>query len=462
MTIPPEPSTDGTQPVNETQPVPSLIDVVAARIPSRAALAAKLMTSFSDSPLHEVTVANILNGMRGLPCILWEISESDGTSVKYHGKTLLELEDTLPKWPGSAVMSPEAMLWFLYTAQIPTASEVQNFASDLFSCAELPLEAQNFCDTLANDIAPELQLIMTLTFLSRHSSISRALSMGATKDTLWKYALNDALDITVRFPMIVARIYAKIHGVAPSSLSPTSDLAHNFALQIGKDDDADFIEFTRLSWSFYMDHGPSASAHVARLCSSAWTDVYLTAASAIIAGTGPLHAKAIEDSVKYNLNMISELGKDVSEAAIAAHVGAHLAQRRIIPGYGHALLRVPDARLGLLERFLDTHPSADPKIKASLAVIRKANIVIPGILRDTVEGMRNPRPNADALSGCILHAYGIGPDFMLPFFACSRAMGFVTQYVWDKALKIPMERPLSITMDEILSKVTRDNMLSRL
>jgi citrate synthase len=222
------------------------------------------MTKYRDSTIHELTVANIMNGMRGLPSILWEISESNDTGIKHYGKTLQELQEELPKWPGSTQMSPEAMLWFLYTAQVPTPSELQAFAADLSRRAEIPLDAQIFFDSLSTDIVPESQVIMMLTFLSRYSKFNSAISSGINKDSIWRYALEDALDITARFPMLVARVYSKVHGIAWEVSMPSSDLAHNFARQIGKGNEADFVEFVRLCWSFYMDHGPSVSSHVMR------------------------------------------------------------------------------------------------------------------------------------------------------------------------------------------------------
>ncbi|KAF7330544.1 Citrate synthase [Mycena venus] len=398
------PSINGSHPAaNHTNEKPNgkpmtIFDAVAARIPSRAALAVKLMTKYRDSPIHEVTVENVMNGMRGLPCILWEISESSATGVRHHGKTLTELEELLPKWPGSTVMSPEAMLWFLYTAEIPTPSEVQ-----AFSGRHLPSCRNTFG-------SPNLLRQFAERYLARVPTLAN----GISKDELWKYALEDALDVTGRFPMLVGSIYAKAYGIAQNTAflpSSDADLAHNFARQIGKDNDADFVEFTRLCWSFYMDHGTSVSSHAMRLVSSAWTEPYTTIATGLIGGTGPLHAKAIADSVKFNLNVLSTLGADPSKEEILAYV--------------HSLL----------------------------SLIRNMNDNVPELLRERVRGMKNPHPNGDALNGCILYAYGLPSDYLLSFFACSRAMGFMTQCVWDRALGLPMERPLSLTMDELLAKV---------
>ncbi|KAJ6462603.1 citrate synthase-like protein, partial [Mycena sanguinolenta] len=431
----------------------TIFDAIAARIPSRAALAAKLMMKYRDSTVHEVTVENIMGGMRGLPCMLWEISESDATGVRHHKTGLSELEASLPKWPGSTQMSPEAMLWFLYTAQIPTPAELQGFAAELVCRAELPPEAQAFIDVLPKNISPDSQNIMIYTFLGKYSKFNAALARGISKDELWKHAVEDALDVIARSPVIVGAVYAKARGIAPVAYSPSCDMAQNFARQIGKDSDNDFVEFTRLSWAFYLDHGASVSSHGMRLASSAWTDPYSSLAAGYIGATGPLHAKAIGDSVKFNLKALAALGSDSSKEDILAYIAKCLSEKKIIPGYGHALLRVRDARLDILRRFLEEHPSSDPHAQSLLSLIRNMNECVPDLLRERVPGMKNPHPNCDTLNGCILHAYGYPSDQLMLFFACSRAMGFMTQYVWDRALGLPIERPLSVTMDELLAKV---------
>ncbi|CAK5283761.1 unnamed protein product [Mycena citricolor] len=405
----------------------SLVEAIENRIPDRAALAAKLLIQHREVIVGEVSVQNIMHGMRGLASILWEVSETSALGVKYHGKTIQELSEELPKWPGSTEMSPEAVTWFLYTARVPSESQLKAFAADIAS-RKLSSAAEAFCDALPRTIPSESQIIMVLAFLSGSSQFSAALAKGVRKEDIWKHTLEDALDFMAMFPAIVARVYTNIHGIERQGTLSDADLAQNFARQIGRGEDTDFIEFIRLSWSLFQDHGANVSAHAMR----------------------PLHAKAISDSMNFNLGMLSALGPDASKAEITAYARKHLLAGKIIPGYGHALLRVVDPRLVIMERFLDNHPSADPKARPFLHLIRLASTVVPDLLKGRAT---NPHPNADALSGSILFAYGMKADFLLSFFACSRVMGSLAQQVWDRALGLAMERPLSVTMDELLLKV---------
>jgi citrate synthase len=248
-------------------PPQTLIDAVMARIPSRLKLAAKLMANYPKASMHDVKVENIMNGMRGMPCILWEISETDESGVKYHGKTLRELEDILPKWHSSEQISPEAMLWFLYTATVPTRAQLEHLAADLIRRAELPVDVQVFCDSISPDLPPTTHLIMSFAALSRHSKFAAALQDGVPKTQMWRYALEDALDGTARTPMLAARIHSNLYRQGRDrdvALDSSCDLAHNFAGRMGRHDDAAFVELTRLYWALHMDHGSNVSAHAMR------------------------------------------------------------------------------------------------------------------------------------------------------------------------------------------------------
>jgi len=189
-----------------------------------------------------------MNGMRGLPCVLWEISETDGSGVKYHGKT-------------------EAMLWFLYTASVPTRAQLEHLAADLVRRAALPADVRMFCDNISPELPPTAHLIMCFAALSRYSKFDAALEKGVPKTELWRYALEDALDSSAYFPILTARIYSNLYREGRDRdlpLDPSRDLAHNFASRMGRDTDVAFIELMRLYWSLHMDHGSNSTAHAMR------------------------------------------------------------------------------------------------------------------------------------------------------------------------------------------------------
>jgi len=60
---------------------------------------------------------------------------------------------------------------------------------------------------------------------------------------------------------------------------------------------------------------------------------------------------------------------------------------------------------------------------------------------------KNPFPNVDAHSGCLLSYYGMKEyDYYTVLFGVSRAIGVLSQLVWSRAYGLPLERPKSVTL----------------
>lgn len=241
---------------------------MGARLPSRLALARKLMSEHANVPLQTMTVGNVMGGMRGLSSVLWEISSTENAMILYHGKSMSELMTILPKWPGSNQLSPEAMLWYLYTATVPSHAELVQFTQELVRRAVLPADVEKVCTTSPPELSPDAQLATALCAYSRHSHFKIAVQRGVPKADLWRHALEDALDAALAVPMIVARLYTMKYGDGGRThslpLDMSGDMARNFAIQMGRGDDAEFEELIRLYWSTHFDHGANISAHSMR------------------------------------------------------------------------------------------------------------------------------------------------------------------------------------------------------
>ena len=73
--------------------------------------------------------------------------------------------------------------------------------------------------------------------------------------------------------------------------------------------------------------------------------------------------------------------------------------------------------------------------------------VAPGVLMEHGKA-KNPWPNVDAHSGVIQWYYGVREwDFYTVLFGVGRALGVLSNLVWDRALGYAIERPKSVTTD---------------
>ena len=125
---------------------------------------------------------------------------------------------------------------------------------------------------------------------------------------------------------------------------------------------------------------------------------------------------------------------------------------QVIPGYGHAVLRKTDPRYTSQREFALKHMPDDDLFK----LVNTVYEVMPGVLTEHGK-TKNPYPNVDSHSGVLLKYYGLEQyDYYTVLFGVGRAFGVLAQLFWDRALKLPLERPKSVTSDW-LTKFFKDN-----
>ena len=114
---------------------------------------------------------------------------------------------------------------------------------------------------------------------------------------------------------------------------------------------------------------------------------------------------------------------------------------RVIPGFGHAVLRKTDPRYTAQREFCLKHLPDDPLFKYTDLLFK----VVPQILLEKGKA-KNPWPNVDAQSGVIQWYYGVKEyEFYTVLFGVGRALGVCSNIIWARALGYPLERPKSLT-----------------
>jgi citrate synthase len=144
--------------------------------------------------------------------------------------------------------------------------------------------------------------------------------------------------------------------------------------------------------------------------------------------------------------MQDKLGtQEPSKEQIADYVQQTLASGKVVPGYGHAVLRKTDPRFTAQMTFGKKHMPNDPLVNTVWNIYE----TVPPILQ-SLGKVKNPWPNVDAHSGALLVHYGmVEYEFYTVLFAVSRALGVLASLCWDRALGLPLERPKSVTTESV-------------
>jgi len=216
--------------------------------------------------------------------------------------------------------------------------------------------------------------------------------------------LEDALDLCAKVSRIAAIIYHNCYGDSATMPARDSSLDYsaNYANQLGFTNE-EFWELMRLYIVIHADHeGGNVSAHATHLVGSALSDPYLSFSAGMNGLAGPLHGLANQECLNFILGFQEKYGDTWTKDDIRTHVWDTLNSGKVVPGYGHAVLRQTDPRfmceLDFANKFI--HDS-------NLVNLVKANYeVIPEELKKTGK-ISNPWPNVDAGSGALLMHYGL-------------------------------------------------------
>jgi citrate synthase len=292
------------------------------------------------------------------------------------------------------------------------------------------------------------QFALAVTALQHDSAFAKAYASGLRKSEYWDPTYEDSMDLIAKLPNVSGRIYRNIYkdGKLPA-IEQGKDYSYNLAKLLGFADKKDFVELMRLYLTIHSDHeGGNVSAHTTHLVGSTLSDPYLSFAAGLNGLAGPLHGLANQEVLRWILKMKDELGTDdFTDQQIKDFLWRTLKGGQVVPGYGHAVLRKTDPRYMAQREFALKHLPSYPLFK----LVSQIYNVAPSVLEEHGK-TKNPWPNVDAHSGVLLQYYGlVEQDYYTVLFGVSRALGVLSQLVWDRALGMPLERPKSYSTEAI-------------
>ena len=399
--------------------------------------------------VDEVKLAQVFGGARGIKMMVWETSSLDPIKgIRFRGYSIPELRELLPKVPGGKEPLPEALFWLMLVGEIPTDEETTWLSNEWRKRSNVPEHTFKVIEALPEDAHPMTQFTIAINSMQTTGVFSKRYAEGMSKNDYWDATYEDAMNLVARLPRIAAYIYRRTYHKGKHIAPDLSlDWSGNFAHMLGINNSKDFKSLMRLYMTIHADHeGGNASAHTVHLVGSTLSDPYLSFAAGMNALAGPLHGLANQEVIKWVFKMIDSIGtRKPTKEQIAEYVHKTLAEGKVIPGYGHAVLREPDPRFTAQKVF------AQEYIKKSdiVEVVWKAFEVVPPILKGLGK-VKNPWPNVDAHSGAILVHYGMTEfSYYTVLFGVSRALGVMAAQCWSRALGLPLERPKSVTSDWI-------------
>jgi len=420
----------------------------AEQVPQIRKEISAIQKEFGDKKISDVTIKQAYGGMRGVKGMICDTSvvEPDKGLI-IRGHPLLEIQHL---WP-------EEIFYLLLTGEIPSKEAVAALQLDLASRAYVPEYVWDVIDAMPPDSHPMTILNTAILVMQRESTFAAQYAKGMKKEDYWIWTLEDALSIMAKIPVIAAGIY-RIHYEKgdPIDYLPTLDWGANYARMLGlPDPTGTFRELMRLYLNFHSDHeGGNVSANTCHTVGSALSDPYYAVSAGLNGLAGPLHGLANQECLGWILEVMEKFGGVPSEEALRDFAFETLRSGQVVPGYGHAVLRVTDPRFTGFIGFGRKHLANDPVFQT---VDRVFNVVPKALEEYSAErvaagkgAISNFWPNVDAGSGALLYHYGLVEfPYYTVLFSVSRVMGMLAQLIINRAVGTPITRPKSVSTEWI-------------
>jgi len=402
-----------------------------------------LINNSGDSQISNVTVAQAYSGLRGIKAFVCDTSSVDpDKGLIIRGTPLLEITHILP----------EEVFFLLLSGRLPDKNEFIDLQKKFSDHLDVPDYVWNVLNELPAESHPMTLFNTGILAMQGESIFHKNYDRGMPKSEYWEAILEDGIRLLAKLPSLAAGIYRMRYNKGPKiDPDPNKDWAGNFVHMMGiPDDRGDFHKLMQLYLMLHCDHeGGNVSAFASHTVASALSDPYYAVSAGLNGLAGPLHGLANQECLKFVLSIYDEFSGAPSLEQLRQFCWERLENGRVIPGYGHAVLRCPDPRFSAFIDFGKKYIHDD----GVFDIVNGLFQVVPDVLKEQGKA-KNPWPNVDAASGSLLYYYGLREyNFYTVIFSISRTMGMISQMVWERALGIPITRPKSVTTDWIKKTV---------
>ncbi|PWU15080.1 MAG: citrate synthase [Chlamydiae bacterium] len=363
----------------------------------------------SEDVLFTITKEHLETGLRGFPvgyCTTSHVDPQKG--LFYLGRPVTEL----------STWQPEQVIYLLYYGKEGNKQELEKFSEMIkqHSCCSKQVIAS--IEALPRQGHPMKLFSIALLLLGMHESADN-------------YA-DDCLNIIAKVPHLAAAVINHHAGFGKTP-NPRLDLGYmeNFCYMLQSPDkrEEELVSVMNLFNILHYDHGGgNLSTFVGKAVASGLEDMYGSICAAMCALEGPRHGRANQDCLEFVRGVLTELGEKATAKQVEELIRKRLWEKKLVFGFGHAVLRVEDPRATLQYDFVQKHYPDHPLVKVALLLRTEG----PKVLLENPK-ISDPYPNVDAISGTMLTAAGFAyPEYYTVLFGLSRSIGIAVQIVYER------------------------------
>jgi len=313
----------------------------------------------------------------------------------------------------AGVVPFEEVAALLWSGERPDAARAADFRARLEAARGLPAPIETVLRGLPRDCHP-------LDALRTAISLDAVLDPDAA-DSGVEANLRKSFRLMARVPEVVAAWHRIRTGRAPVTPGRGgSHAAYVLRLLEGREPSEEVAHVMDVALTLHADHEFNASTFAARVAVATLADLHAAVVAAIATLKGPRHGGANEDV----LRMLQEIGDPAkAEAFVEQRLGARGAlskaeranPRARVPGFGHRVYRVDDARARVLRSMAKTMAEATGRERLFEVAER---------VYDAMKARTDLPVNVDFFSAVVYDALGIPADLCTSIFAIGRVAGW--------------------------------------
>jgi citrate synthase len=362
-----------------------------------------------EGVLFEITRDALETGLRGVPVGYCTTSHVDPIKgLTYVGRPIADL----------ATKDPIEVIYLLYFGENGTKEQVAKFYQDLSKRSACKEETIRAIENLPRAGHPM-------------DGFAAALLIAGMYEGTGDYR-EDCLNVMAKLPQIVAAVI-NTHAGWGKTPAPKPELGYveNFVhmLQMPGNKTAELIQVMRLFNVIHYDHdGGNLSTFVGKAVASGLEHMYGSLAAAMTALAGPRHGRANQDCLEFVQSVLKDVGENATAADVEKLIRRKLENKELVFGFGHAVLRVEDARATVCYNYCQKHFANHPLVKIASLLRTEGSKV----LKENPK-IADPYPNIDAITGSMLTAAGFPySDYYTVLFGLSRCIGIAIQIVYER------------------------------
>lgn len=387
--------------------------------------------------ISEVTIEQAYGGMRGVKGLVCDTSVVElDQGLIIRGIPIAKLTDKLP----------EEIFYLLLTGELPDKAALKALQDDFKKRSGVPSYVWDVLKAMPADSHPMVMFDTGILVMEKESLFRKRYDEGMKKDEYWQPMLEDSLALVAKLPELAAGIYRMRFGKGPRiAPKPGLDMGADYVHMLGlPDPKGDFANLMRLYLVLHSDHeGGNVSAFSAHTVASALSDIYYALSAGLNGLAGPLHGLANQECLAFVIQLKEHFKGVPTDEQLRKFAWDTLNSGKVIPGYGHAVLRVTDPRFTAFLEFGNRVCPDDPIFR----IVDRIFAIVPDVLKEQGKA-KDPWPNVDAASGSLLYHFGLTEfSYYTVLFSVSRAMGICAQAIINRAIGSAIVRPKSVSTE---------------